>query len=131
MKRSGSFPEFTVEYNCQGVTIYIVISGYRFPDPGRLYGRPENCYPPEPSEWEAEMAFILIRDHDAEREKYGHSAKQRSDEIFRKIELPGEFLDELVEANIDEIWEVVDMAAGDYDDSLLQAYYDSISERDR
>jgi hypothetical protein len=131
MRHQNNFPDFVTEFHCEGVIIYMTITGYRFPDPGKLYGLPENCYPPEPSEWEVKDACIKVRDYEAERDKYGRSAINEREYIMKDVDLPYAFIDALVEANIDDLWDRIDNDAADIDDARRQDYYDSITERDR
>jgi hypothetical protein len=52
MKKYNDTHEVTLELPNSGNEVTFTVTGTYYPaDPGRTYGRPEDCYPPEPSEF--------------------------------------------------------------------------------
>ena len=56
--------------NFHGVDIEVEVTNYYGGDPGRIYGPPELCYPPEPAEVEFEISCELEEVQDVLVENY-------------------------------------------------------------
>ncbi len=130
--RMRTMPDFTIEYYLSepNITVYIVITGYEFGDPGRLNGRPEDCYPPEGSSWSFDYGYIKVRDFCGERDKYGRLANNGREFMYKEVRLPNEFIEEIA-CNDQDFHDIVDDWANEYDDSMKQDYYDQKAQARR
>ena len=72
------------------IEIIISVENYTFPDPGKTYGPPEKCYPPEGSDWDISHMYV-------------------KDDKGKLVELPSVFVNKLMtEIGPDELWEMID-----------------------
>jgi hypothetical protein len=88
------------------IEIIISVENYTFPDPGRVFGPPEKCYPPEGSDWDISHMYV----------------KDRNGKL---VELPGAFENQLMIAiGADKLDEMVDEYAYDKQQSDEADYGD-------
>ena len=72
------------------IEIIVSVENYTFPYPGRVFWPPENCYPPEGSEWD--IAHMYVKDDKG-----------------KLVELPVAFGNQLMDAiGDDELWDMID-----------------------